>query len=276
VTGNAGPGDLDDLAFARLLADTADEITLDLYREGELLVATKPDLTEVTEADHAVEDHLRQLIRIHRPEQGVLGEEQGQTGSRRVRWVIDPIDATRNYLRGIDWWATLLAFQVDGEVEVAMVSAPAMGRRWWAVRGHGAFTTGPLDPAPRRLRVSRIADLAGTQRAYGDLRHDHWFTELADRCWRTRGIGDFLMWCLLADGAVDVVVGQAGDRVWDLAAPILLVTEAGGCVTDLAGQPWAEGQAALASNGGLQTLVLGAIAAAADRAGCAPVRDRGG
>jgi histidinol-phosphatase len=274
VTGNAGPGDLDDLAFARLLADTADEITLDLYREGELLVATKPDLTEVPEADHAVEDRLRQLIRIHWPEQGVLGEEQGQTGSQRVRWIIDPIDATRNYIRGIDWWATLLAFQVDGDVEVALVSAPAMGRRWWAVRGHGAFTTGPLDPTPRRLRVSRIADLAGTQLAYGDLRHDRWFTELADRCWRTRGIGDFLMWCLLADGAVDVVVGQAGDRVWDLAAPILLVTEAGGCVTDLAGQPWAEGQAALASNGGLQPIVLGAIAAA--RAGCAPVRDRGG
>jgi len=248
--GNGYRQDTDDLAFARFLADEADQLSLDLYRQGELLVASKPDLTEVTQADEAVEDRLRQLIATHRPEQGVLGEERGQTGSRRVRWLIDPIDATRNFIRRLDWWATLLALQVDGEVEVALVSAP--------------------------VAVSRVGALTGAHLAYGDLRADRWFLGLAGACWRTRGIGDFLMWCLLADGAVDVVVGQHTDRVWDLAAPILILQEAGGRVTDPAGRSWAEGQLAVASNGLLHPVVLGAIAAGTDCAGCAPARDRGG
>jgi len=162
----------------------------------------------------------------------------------------------------------------DGQVEVALVSAPALGRRWWAVRGQGAWTTGPLDPTPRPLAVSRVQALSGAHLAYGDLRVDPWFLGLAGVCWRTRGIGDFLMWCLLADGAVDVVVGQPGDRVWDLAAPILLVQEAGGQVTDLTGRPWVEGQLAVASNGLLHPVVVDAIRA--DLAPHAPARDRGG
>jgi len=162
----------------------------------------------------------------------------------------------------------------DGQVEVALVSAPALGRRWWAVRGQGAWTTGPLDPTPRPLAVSRVQALSGAHLAYGDLRVDPWFLGLAGVCWRTRGIGDFLMWYLLADGAVDVVVGQPGDRVWDLAAPILLVQEAGGQVTDLTGRPWVEGQLAVASNGLLHPVVVDAIRA--DLAPHAPARDRGG
>jgi len=274
--GNGYRQDTDDLAFARFLADEADQLSLDLYRQGELLVASKPDLTEVTQADEAVEDRLRQLIATHRPEQGVLGEERGQTGSRRVRWLIDPIDATRNFIRRLDWWATLLALQVDGEVEVALVSAPAMGRRWWAVRGQGAWTTGPLDPSPRPLAVSRVGARTGAHLAYGDLRADRWFLGLAGACWRTRGIGDFLMWCLLADGAVDLVIGDHGDRVWDLAAPILLVAEAGGQVTDPAGRPWAEGRLAIGSNGWLHPVALDVIRAGADPTPPTPARDRGG
>jgi len=130
MSGTASLGDLDDLAFARLLADAADRISLDLYQGAELLVVTKPDRSEVSEADLAVEAALRRLLRTHRPEQGVLGGERGAEGSQRVRWLIDPIDATRNFVRGLEWWATLLALDVDEQVEVAMVSAPAMDRHW--------------------------------------------------------------------------------------------------------------------------------------------------
>jgi len=276
VTGGGAPVELDDLAFARFLADEADRTSLDLYRGGELLVARKPDASEVTQADQAVEDRLRHLLATHRPEQGVLGEERGPTGSRRVRWLLDPIDATRNYVRGLDWWGTLLALEVDVEVEVALVSAPAMGRRWWAVKGEGAWTTGPLDPTPRPLAVSRVGALSGAHLAYGDLRVDSWFLGLAGCCWRTRGIGDFLMWCLLADGAVDIVIGQHGDRAWDLAAPILLVTEAGGQVSDLTGRPWAEGRLAVGSNGRLHPVALDVIRAGAAGGGCTPAQNRGG
>ncbi len=164
MTNNGGPVDREDLAMAGLLADAADQISLEVYRSADLLVASKPDASEVTQADLAVEDHLRQLIATHRPEQGVLGEEHGATGSERVRWFIDPIDATRNYVRGLDWWATLLALEVHGKVEVAVISASAMGRRWWAVRGQGAWTTGPLDHratgpvAPAACRVAGRGD----------------------------------------------------------------------------------------------------------------------
>ncbi len=212
----------DEFVFAWLLADEADAISLDLYRDAELLVVTKPDRTEVSEADRAVEDRLRHLIRKQRPEQGVHGPQRGAQGSRRVRWLLDPIDATSNFVRGVDWWATLLAVEIDGRVEVAMISAPAMGRRWWATRGQGAWTTGPLDPSPRPLAVSRVDDLADAHLAYGDLRLDPWFADLATRCWRARGIGDFLMFCLLAEGAVDVAIGQNDGRAWELAAPVLL------------------------------------------------------
>jgi len=156
MTAIAAMTEADDLALARLLADAADRISLDLYRDAELLVVTKPDRTEVSEADRAVEAALRRLLRTHRPEQGVLGGERGTGGSRRVRWLLDPVDATSNFVRGVDWWATLLALEIDGRVEVAMISAPAMGRRWWATRGQGAWTTGPWDTSPRPLAVSRV------------------------------------------------------------------------------------------------------------------------
>ncbi len=167
----ASLGDLDDLAFARLLADAAARVSLDLYRDAELLVVTKPDRTQGSEADLAVEAALRRLLRAHRPEQGVHGNQRGAEGSQRIRWLLNPIDATRNFVRGWDWWAT---------------------------RGQGAWTTGPLDPTPRRLQVSRVAELTDAYLAYGDLLTEPWLLELAGRCWRARGIGEFLRWCLLA------------------------------------------------------------------------------
>jgi histidinol-phosphatase len=154
MTAIAAITEVDDLALARLLADAADRISLDLYRDAELLVVTKPDRTEVSEADRAVEAALRRLLRTHRPEQGVLGGERGTGGSWRVRWLLDPVDATSNIVQGVDWWATLLALEIDGRVEVAMISAPAMGRRWWATRGQSAWITGPLDPSPATGRLA--------------------------------------------------------------------------------------------------------------------------
>jgi len=273
MSSTASLGDQDDLAFARLLADAADRVSLDLYRDAELLVATKPDRTQGSEADLAVEAALRRLLRAHRPEQGVHGNQRGAKGSQRIRWLLNPIDATRNFVRGWDWWATLLALEVDGNVKVAMISAPAMGRRWWATRGQGAWTTGPLDPTPRRLQVSRVAELTDAYLAYRDLPTEPWLLELAGRCWRAQGIGEFLRWCLLAEGAVDVAVGHDGERACDLAAPVLLVAEAGGCLTDAAGQPWAEGQLAIASNRLLHAAALAAIPGPDPPR---PGRDRGG
>jgi histidinol-phosphatase len=275
MTSTTSLGNLDDLAFARLLADAADRISLDLYQGAELLVVTKPDRSEVSEADLAVEAALRRLLHTHRPEQGVLGGERGAEGSQRVRWLIDPIDATRNFVRGLEWWATLLALEIDGRTEVAMISAPAMGRRWWAARRQGAWTTGPLDREPRPLQVSGVAELADAYLVYGDLRADPLLLRLAERCWRARGIGDFLMWCLLAEGVVDMAVGHDSDRACELAAPMLLVTEAGGMLTDPAGQPWTEGQLAIASNRLLHPAVLAASPEPGGR-DPPPRRDRGG
>jgi histidinol-phosphatase len=261
MTGEREVGYVGELALARLLADELDQLALDLYRDGELLVVRKPDDTDVTEADRTVEDRMRTLLAERRPDHGILGEERGPSGNQQTRWVIDSIDATSNFIRGNDLWATLLAFEVDGIVQVGLVSAPAMGRRWWAARGHGAFTTGPADPVPRQLAVSRVDELASAQLAYGDLRDDPWFYQLARRCWRTRGFGDFWIWCLLADGAVDVAVGQDADQWWDLAAPMLLVEEAGGQVTDPAGCPWTDGRPAIGSNQVLHQAVVEVIAA---------------
>jgi fructose-1,6-bisphosphatase/inositol monophosphatase family enzyme len=211
ISGGASLGELNELAFARLLADAADRISLDLYQGAELLVITKPGQAEGSEADLAVEAALRRLLHTHRPEQGVLGGQRGAEGSQRVR-LNGPIDATRNFVRGLDWWATLLALEVNGRTEVAMISAPAMGRRRRATCGQGAWTTGPVDPEPRPLPVSGVAELADAYLVYGDL-----------------------------------------------AAPMLLVTEAGVMLTDPAGQPWNEGQLAVAGNRLLHPAVLVAM-----------------
>jgi histidinol-phosphatase len=165
----------------------------------------------------------------------------------------------------VDWWATLLALEIDGRAEVAMIYAAAMGRRWWATRGQGAWTTGPLDPSPRPLAVSRVDDLAGAHLAYGDLCLDPWFADLAGRCWRARGIGDFLMFCLLAEGALWTWRSGRTTSGHGAGRAVLLVTEAGGCVTDLAGRPWTEGQVAVASNRVLHAAVLASIPGPAGR-----------
>lgn len=244
------PSPSPDLALALELADAADAITMSRFRALDLVVETKPDRTPVTEADRAVEAELRRILAERRPDHRVVGEELGDSGEGDgPRWIVDPIDATKNYLRGIPVFATLIAL----EDEVAVVSAPALGRRWWAERAHGAFSEG------RRLHVSRVAALEDAVLTYTSLAgFDDRFLDVARRSWAARGFGDFWQYMLLAEGAVDACV-ESTVNVWDLAAPKLIVEEAGGRLTDLDGRPRADGGSALATNGLLHDGLLAAL-----------------
>ncbi len=236
-----------DLAFALELADAADAITLGRFRAADLHVETKPDLTPVSEADRAVEEALRGRLERDRPGEAILGEEQGgESGG----WVIDPIDATRNYVRGIPLFATLIAL----EGRVAVVSAPALGKRWWAAKGEGAFADG------RPIRVSGVSRIDDAVLTFTSLKgHGPAFFRLADRAWAARGFGDFWQYMLLAEGAVDLCV-ETEANLWDLAAPKLIVEEAGGRLTDLRGEDTAAGGDCLATNGELHAEVLAELA----------------
>ena len=234
-----------DLRFAHELADAADAITLARFRAHDLRVETKPDLTPVSEADRAAEEAIRELVARERSGESVLGEEFGDDGGA-VRWVVDPIDGTRNYVRGIPVWGTLLALERDGRAEVAVASAPALGRRWWAERGAGAFAGDG-----ERLRVSaiaRIEDAAVSTTSARDMPAG--WSELAARAWSSRALGDFWQHCLVAEGALDLAADERL-QLWDYAAVQLLVEEAGGrCSTFAGGRP-APGESFLTSNGAL-------------------------
>jgi histidinol-phosphatase len=232
-----------DLVFALELADAADTLTLARFRAADLRVETKPDLTPVSEADRAVEEALRQRITRERPGETVLGEEAGgESGD----WVIDPIDATKNYVRGIPLYATLIAL----EGRVAVVSAPALGRRWWAARGEGAFANG------QPLRVSAVQRVEDCVLTFTSPRgHGAGFWRLVERCWAPRGFGDFWQYMLLAEGCVDLCVDSEA-TLWDLAAPKLIVEEAGGRLTSLSCADTAGGGDCLASNGVLHADAL--------------------
>jgi len=222
-----------DLRFAHALADAADAITLARFRALDLLVETKPDLSPVSEADRAAEEAIRALVSRGRRGEGVLGEEQGDDGGGgATRWIVDPIDGTMNYVRGIPVWGTLLALERGGEVEVALVSAPALGRRWWALRGEGAWAAG------ERCRVSQVARLEDcTVSTTSPREMPAGWTELTSRAWATRGLSDFWQHCLVAEGALDIATDSVVN-LWDFAAIRLLVEEAGGrCTTFEGGRP---------------------------------------
>jgi histidinol-phosphatase len=253
----------EDLRLAWELADAADEITMARFRADDLVVDTKPDMTPVSEADRAVEQRVRGLLAQRRPGDALLGEEFGGDalpGGRR--WIIDPIDGTKGYVRGMPVWATLLALEEEGEVTAAVVSAPAMGRRWWATRGHGAFTN--RDSAveqSRPLRVSAIERLEDAQVCYGDLdlyertgRLDG-LLALILGCWRARGFGEFWQYMLVAEGVAEVASDPAA-KLWDFAAPMLVVQEAGGRFSDFTGLETAAGGSGLASNALLHDAAL--------------------
>jgi histidinol-phosphatase len=248
--------DPDDLALALELADIADSITREWFRASDLLVETKPDMTPVTEADTAVERALRDRLAAARPEDSVVGEEYGpSTGlDSSRRWIVDPIDGTKNYVRGIPVWATLVALQEGSEITVGVASAPALHRRWWASRSAGAHMTDGLAPVPRQLLVSAVSQLSDVQLCLGGL--DEWdrrgrlnaLLGLARSCWRTRGFGDFWQYMLVAEGAAEIALDPTVS-LWDLAAPLVIVEEAGGRFSDLRGVPTADGGDAIASNG---------------------------
>src|SRR5262245_57025220 len=215
-----------DLAFALELADLADAITTERFQADDLVVETKPDLTPVTEADRAVEQALRKRIGEARPGHGVVGEEFGADGRGSARWILDPIDATKNYLRGVPVWGTLIALEREGRVELGVASAPELHRRWWAARGEGAFVNG------RRIQVSRVDELSDAGLSYASLLswEEHGlgeqFLTLARSCWRTRAFGDFWGHMLVAEGVVDLAI-EPEVALWDLAAPAVIVEEAG-------------------------------------------------
>jgi histidinol-phosphatase len=246
----------DDLELALQLADVADGITLARFRAEDLVVETKPDLTPVSEADRAVEQALRERLAVDRPEDHVFGEEFGGVGSPAGarRWIVDPIDGTKSYVRGIPVWATLLALEQRGEVLAGVVSAPALGRRWWATRGGGAFARDGLGGEPRRLHVSAVRELGDAQLCFGGL--EEWrdagrleaLAELGGRCLRTRGYGDFWSYMLVAEGALEIGLDPTVS-LWDLAAPMIIVQEAGGWFTDFGGTATAGGGSAIATNG---------------------------
>jgi len=251
----------DDLALALELADEADSLTMPRYGARDLQVHTKPDMTPVTDADNDVEATLRRKLGFHRPDDSVYGEEFGGTRAFTGRqWVIDPIDGTKNFVRGVPIWATLIALLLDDVPVVGVVSAPAMQRRWWAAAGQGSFSKVGAEQ-PRRLRVSSIADLPAASLSFSDLagwavhRLRERFIVLTDEVWRARAYGDFYSYCLLAEGAVDIAL-EPEVIVWDLAAVDILVREAGGAFTNLQGRPGPHGSSAVATNGLLQRAVL--------------------
>jgi histidinol-phosphatase len=255
----------DDLRFAHVLADGADAQTMQRFRATDLTVNTKDDSTPVTDADQATEEAIRRTLQRSRPRDAIVGEEMGSTGWASRRWVIDPIDGTSNYMRGVPVWATLIGLMEGDEVVAGVVSAPALGRRWWAAKGTGAWTGKSLASASR-CHVSDVERLGNASLSYSSLHG--WedaglldeFLGLMRSCWRTRAYGDFWSYMLLADGAVDLVA-EPELALHDMAALVVIVEEAGGEFTDLDGTPGPLGGNAVATNGLLHADVLARLSA---------------
>ncbi len=238
------------LAFALELADLADSVSLPRFRAADLRIETKPDLTPVTDADRAVERALRERIEAARPGDAVFGEEEGGAAVASG-WVIDPIDGTRNFSRGVPVWATLIAFEREGVPECGVVSAPALGRRWWGARAEGAFRDG------ERIRVSAVARIPDAAVAASYARD---LTALEPVVWHLRGFGDFWQHMLVAEGALDAAVDAHLAR-WDTAALVPIVEEAGGRITGLDGGPPRDGEQVVSSNGLIHDEVLAVLGA---------------
>lgn len=251
----------DDLRLAHVLADAADDLTTRRFRALDLRVETKPDLTPVSDADRAVEEQIRGTLKRARPRDAVIGEEFGKSGYSQRVWVIDPIDATKNFVRGVPAWATLIALVEDGEVVVGLVSAPALGKRWWAAKGGGAWTGRSLAKA-QRLQVSQVSALADASFSYSSL--SGWeergsldgFLDLSRQVWRTRAFGDFWSHMMVAEGAVEFSA-EPEVSLWDIAPLKVIVEEAGGVFTSLSGEATADGGSVVCSNGLLHEEVLG-------------------
>ncbi len=248
-----------DLDLALELADVADAISLERFRALDLFVESKPDRSPVTDADRSVEQAIKNVLAARAPNDALIGEEYGNTGSAARTWIIDPIDGTANYLRGVPVWATLIALAVDGKPVVSVVSAPAMGRRWWAAPEIGSFTK-DIDGLTRELKVSAISDLENASLSYNNLQL--WdqagmlnqLTALSRKIWRTRAYGDFWSYMLLAEGSVDIVA-EHDLKIYDIAALVPILEIAGGKFTALSGPLTAEASSVLATNAKLHEAV---------------------
>jgi histidinol-phosphatase len=248
-----------DLEFALSLADTADALTLPRFESADFTLGWKDDRTEVTEADREAEAVLAARVIAERPDHSIFGEEHGQQGdaSSPWQWIVDPIDGTSGFVRGVPVWATLIALthSEDGVV-VAVVSAPALGRRWWAARGEGAFADG------RRCKVSDVSDLGNAQvsvtfsSGWERVGRTAALVDLLQEARRSRGFGDFWQHCLVAEGALDVAVDAIGVAPYDIAAVRLIVEEAGGKFTDRHGEATHEHDSAISTNGVLHDEVI--------------------
>ena len=254
-----------DLQFALRLADAADAISMDRFRANDLVVTVKPDMTPVSDADRSVEQAIRALIQSERPEDSVVGEEFGTVGDSRRQWIIDPIDGTKNYVRGVPIWATLIALAVDGVPVLGVVSSPALGKRWWAARGEGAWTwDDALESGARRLQVSAVSAAEDASGSFGSA--SQWeragllaqYLSVSRTLWRTRDYGDMWPYMMIAEGVLDIAA-EFELFVYDMAALIPIVTEAGGTFTSIAGEagPWHN--TALATNGHLHADMLRAL-----------------
>jgi histidinol-phosphatase len=250
----------DDLRLAHVMADSVDAQTMARFKALDLKVETKPDLSPVTDADRAAEEAIRGQLSRSRPRDAVLGEEFGSSGHGTRRWIIDPIDGTKNFVRGVPVWATLIALVDEGQPVVGLVSAPALGKRWWAAKGTGAYTGRSLATATR-LQVSAVDRLEDASLSYSSL--GGWkergnldeFLGLTETVWRTRAFGDFWSYCLVAEGAVDIAC-EPELNLYDMAALVPIVAEAGGRFSSLEGEDGPFGGNALATNGLLHQQVL--------------------
>lgn len=281
MSNDKSPIDLqDDLALAHALADLADAISLDRYQAQDLVITTKPDNTPVTDADRAVETAIREALATHRNTDGLVGEEFGSDkGTSGRYWVIDPIDGTKNFMRGVPTWATLIALvSVNSsgveEAVVGIASAPALARRWSAAKGHGAFVrfnSGSVEDLSeefdassheKKISVSKVGKLSDASISYSDF--VGWgdrlepFQKMLASAWRTRGIGDFWSHMLVAEGAVDVAI-EPSLAVWDMAALDIIVREAGGIFTNTAGQSGPFGGSGVSTNGVLHNAVINGL-----------------
>ncbi|WP_040632539.1 histidinol-phosphatase [Smaragdicoccus niigatensis] len=254
-----------DLQLAHTLADAADAITRERFLALDLQIDSKPDLTPVSDADLAVERKLRAILETERPDDAVAGEEFGGDQAHTGRqWVIDPIDGTKNFVRGVPVWASLIALLEDGVPVVGVVSAPALGRRWWASKDGGAFAKAGHQES-RRITVSKVKDLDHASLSFSslsgwrDLGLRDQLIALTDEVWRVRAYGDFLSYCFVAEGAVDLAA-EPEVNLWDLAPLDILVREAGGMFTALDGTPGPHHGNAVASNGQLHHAILARLA----------------
>jgi len=254
---------MNDIELLQVLASAADDISLARFRALDLVVEAKPDRTPVTDADKAVEGKLRELLKLYRPTDEVIGEEMDKTGDSNRSWIIDPIDGTANYLRGVPIWGTLIALRVDGEITTSIISAPALGRRWWAGKGRGAFTK-DIDGSVRKITVSKIAKLEDSTLSFNSL--EQWRNQgllelllnLSTEVSRTRAYGDFLSYMFVAEGAIEIA-SEHDLKIHDIAALVPILTEAGGRITDLQGELTEDSSSVIATNSLLHQAVQDAL-----------------